>query len=204
MSTAAMHTLSVFTIGQVAEICHLAPRTVSIRFDAGKLRGYRVPGSPDRRVPRDKLLDFLNKEYPNMVLRGWRSGKKYPHHRGRLSMETRGRNPVILAVPEKNPSPTLARYARAHLQQLGYRVTLTEGPFHTGCVFGNSGHCRAIAFVISRGTKLPAPFSEPDQASTVQNRLILYGPAPTPERHNKLPATVRLRLALREVQVISF
>lgn len=52
----------VFTTGQVAKICKVAPRTVSKWFDSGKLRGYRIPGSQDRRIPRDHLIRFL-KEY---------------------------------------------------------------------------------------------------------------------------------------------
>ena len=38
----------VFTTGQVAKICKVAPRTVSKWFDSGRLRGYRIPGSQDR------------------------------------------------------------------------------------------------------------------------------------------------------------
>lgn len=52
----------VFTTGQVAKICKVAPRTVSKWFDSGRLRGYRIPGSQDRRIPRDALIRFL-KEY---------------------------------------------------------------------------------------------------------------------------------------------
>lgn len=52
----------VFTTGQVAKICKVAPRTVSKWFDSGKLRGYRIPGSQDRRIPREHLIRFL-KEY---------------------------------------------------------------------------------------------------------------------------------------------
>lgn len=52
----------VFTTGQVAKICMVAPRTVSKWFDAGRLRGYRIPGSQERRIPRDALIRFL-KEY---------------------------------------------------------------------------------------------------------------------------------------------
>jgi excisionase family DNA binding protein len=49
----------VFTTGQVAKICKVAPRTVSKWFDSGRLRGYRIPGSQDRRIPREQLLRFL-------------------------------------------------------------------------------------------------------------------------------------------------
>lgn len=50
---------NVFTTGQVARICQVAPRTVSKWFDMGKLPGFRIPGSNDRRIPRRNLLKFL-------------------------------------------------------------------------------------------------------------------------------------------------
>ncbi|MDY6914572.1 MAG: helix-turn-helix domain-containing protein [Planctomycetota bacterium] len=49
----------VFTTGEVAKICHVAPRTVSKWFDSGKLRGYRIPGSRDRRIPLAQLTAFM-------------------------------------------------------------------------------------------------------------------------------------------------
>ena len=49
----------VFTTGQVAKICKVAPRTVSKWFDSGRLKGYRIPGSQDRRIPREQLIRFL-------------------------------------------------------------------------------------------------------------------------------------------------
>ena len=49
----------VLTTGQVAKICNVAPRTVSKWFDSGQLRGYRIPGSRDRRIPLDQLLRFM-------------------------------------------------------------------------------------------------------------------------------------------------
>lgn len=49
----------VLTTGQIAKICKVAPRTVSKWFDSGRLRGYRIPGSQDRRVPRENVVKFL-------------------------------------------------------------------------------------------------------------------------------------------------
>ena len=49
----------VLTTGEVARICHVAPRTVSKWFDTGKLRGYRIPGSRDRRIPVEHLITFM-------------------------------------------------------------------------------------------------------------------------------------------------
>ena len=50
---------SVLTTGDVAKICNVAPRTVSKWFDSGQLKGYRIPGSKDRRIPLNELLRFM-------------------------------------------------------------------------------------------------------------------------------------------------
>lgn len=50
---------TVFTTGEIAKICSVAPRTVSKWFDSGQLRGYRIPGSRDRRVPVEQLIRFM-------------------------------------------------------------------------------------------------------------------------------------------------
>lgn len=52
--------IKVFTTGQVAKICKVSPRTVSKWFDSGRLRGYRLPVSRNRRIPRQALVRFLN------------------------------------------------------------------------------------------------------------------------------------------------
>ena len=57
-SNLGMHK-TVLTTGEVAKICSVAPRTVSKWFDAGQLRGYRIPGSKDRRIPIEHLLQFM-------------------------------------------------------------------------------------------------------------------------------------------------
>ena len=49
----------VLTTGEVARICRVAPRTVSKWFDTGRLRGYRIPGSRDRRIPVQQLVAFM-------------------------------------------------------------------------------------------------------------------------------------------------
>lgn len=49
----------ILTTGEVAKICNVAPRTVSKWFDNGTLRGYRIPGSRDRRIPLDQLMRFM-------------------------------------------------------------------------------------------------------------------------------------------------
>ncbi|OWY70107.1 regulator [cyanobacterium TDX16] len=50
---------SVFTTGEVAEICKISQQTVIRCFDSGRLKGFRVPGSKFRRVPRAELIRFM-------------------------------------------------------------------------------------------------------------------------------------------------
>ena len=50
-----------FTTCEVALICKVAPRTVSKWFDSGRWRSYQIPGSQDRQVPREHLIQFLKK-----------------------------------------------------------------------------------------------------------------------------------------------
>ena len=56
---------NLYTTGQVAKICKCAPRTVSKWFDAGVIKGYRIPGRDgcdgDRRVPAGELVRFMKK-----------------------------------------------------------------------------------------------------------------------------------------------
>ena len=49
----------ILTTGQVARICKVAPRTVTKWFDSGRLKGYRIPGSRDRRIPKAELVRFM-------------------------------------------------------------------------------------------------------------------------------------------------
>ena len=56
---APLITRTTYTTGQIAAICDVAPRTVSKWFDAGVLKGYRIPGSQDRRIMRSDLAAFL-------------------------------------------------------------------------------------------------------------------------------------------------
>lgn len=64
---------NVLTTGDVARICNVAPRTVSKWFDTGQLRGYRIPGSKDRRIPLDQLVKFM--ESHGMPLEGIANGR---------------------------------------------------------------------------------------------------------------------------------
>jgi excisionase family DNA binding protein len=50
---------SVFTTGEAAEICKVSQQTIIRCFDSGRLRGFRVPGSRFRRIPREALIQFM-------------------------------------------------------------------------------------------------------------------------------------------------
>lgn len=63
-----MNPHQIFTTGTVAKICQVAPRTVSKWFDSGDLKGFRVPGSLDRRIPRVNLVEFLAKHKIGFLL----------------------------------------------------------------------------------------------------------------------------------------
>src|SRR3989441_7595721 len=50
---------TVFTTGEAAKICKVSQQTIIRCFDSGQLKGFRVPGSRFRRIPRDLLFKFM-------------------------------------------------------------------------------------------------------------------------------------------------
>jgi excisionase family DNA binding protein len=54
-----MTTKTVFTTGEAAKICKVSQQTIIRCFDNGTLKGFRVPGSRFRRIPRDQLFAFM-------------------------------------------------------------------------------------------------------------------------------------------------
>src|SRR3990172_7047280 len=53
---------TVFTTGEAAKICKVSQQTIIRCFDSGQLKGFRVPGSRFRRIPRDQLLAFMREK----------------------------------------------------------------------------------------------------------------------------------------------
>jgi two-component system, OmpR family, response regulator len=49
----------VFTTGEAAKICKVSQQTIIRCFDSGQLKGFRVPGSRFRRIPRADLFSFM-------------------------------------------------------------------------------------------------------------------------------------------------
>ena len=58
-SGAELHDKQIFTTGEAAEVCKVSQQTIIRCFDAGRLNGFRVPGSRFRRIPRDELIRFM-------------------------------------------------------------------------------------------------------------------------------------------------
>ncbi len=50
---------TVFTTGEAAKICKVSQQTIIRCFDSGQLKGFRVPGSRFRRIPREALYRFM-------------------------------------------------------------------------------------------------------------------------------------------------
>lgn len=50
---------NLFTTGEAAEVCSISQQTIIRCFDAGRLDGFRIPGSKFRRIPRESLIKFM-------------------------------------------------------------------------------------------------------------------------------------------------
>jgi len=64
----------LYTTGEAADICNVSQQTIIRCFDAGRLQGFRVPGSKFRRIPRESLVKFMREN--DIPLRNLESGKK--------------------------------------------------------------------------------------------------------------------------------
>lgn len=64
----------LFTTGEAAEICRVSQQTIIRCFDSGRLKGFRVPGSKFRRIPRANLIKFMRDN--NIPLDNLDSGRK--------------------------------------------------------------------------------------------------------------------------------
>ena len=117
----------VYTTGQIARFAAVAPRTVGKWFDSGKLEGYRIPGSQDRRVPAAAVLKFFRDH--KMV------------EAERALMGDAGTIVLVVGMPEM---------AAALPGRLGdaCRVEAAADPFAAGLALG-SMRCRRVSCVAS-------------------------------------------------------
>ncbi|MBN1974107.1 MAG: helix-turn-helix domain-containing protein [Sedimentisphaerales bacterium] len=104
---------NVLTTGDVAKICHVAPRTVSKWFDNGQLKGYRIPGSKDRRIPVSELMRFM--KVHNMPTAGLTVGK------------------IRVLIADSNHVTALT-LAEALKNKADYDVQIVRSNFETGAV----------------------------------------------------------------------
>jgi len=65
---------TVFTTGEAAKICKVSQQTIIRCFDNGQLKGFRVPGSRFRRIPREQLFKFMKDN--NIPTDALESGKR--------------------------------------------------------------------------------------------------------------------------------
>jgi excisionase family DNA binding protein len=64
----------IFTTGEAAAVCKVSQQTIIRCFDAGRLTGFRVPGSRFRRIPREELIRFMKAN--NIPLSNLDGGRK--------------------------------------------------------------------------------------------------------------------------------
>ena len=64
----------LFTTGEAADVCKVSQQTIIRCFDAGRLEGFRVPGSRFRRIPRQSLIKFMKEN--KIPLDAIESGKR--------------------------------------------------------------------------------------------------------------------------------
>ncbi len=101
----------VLTTGEVAKICNVAPRTVSKWFDSGSLRGYRIPGSKDRRIPVGELMKFMRA------------------HGIPMDSISSGRTRVLIADDEQDVTAALLKILT---EQTNYEVKASASAFEAG------------------------------------------------------------------------
>jgi len=104
---------NVLTTGDVAKICHVAPRTVSKWFDNGQLKGYRIPGSKDRRIPLSELVRFM--KVHNMPTSGLAVGK------------------IRVLIADSNPK-TASTLAETLKSKVDYEIQIVHSNFETGAI----------------------------------------------------------------------
>ena len=105
------HEKEVLTTGEVAKICNVAPRTVSKWFDSGQLKGYRIPGSKDRRIPVSQLVRFMKV------------------HKIPLDGMTSGQTRVLIVDPDSEIRGTLRKLLA---EQTSYEIEDAGGGFEAG------------------------------------------------------------------------
>ncbi|RLS54481.1 MAG: helix-turn-helix domain-containing protein [Planctomycetota bacterium] len=139
---------TIFTTGQVARICKVAPRTVSKWFDSGRLRGYRIPGSQDRRIPREHLIRFL-KEH------GMPLGELEDEAMGKLllvGIDGGVKSSLLSALP--------ADEFKTEVAGSGFEAGIQAESLHPDCVVIDFGMGRNEALMIAQNLRKNADYAD--------------------------------------------
>ena len=167
--------MKVFTTGQVAKICKVAPRTVSKWFDSGRLKGYRIPGSQDRRIPREYLIKFL-KEH------GMPLGDLEDEAMAKVLLV--GQDQVLIENLKKHLP--LERSFKIQIAASGFEAGIQAESFHPDCIVVDYSIGRIDAQQICQnlrrnteyadddrlGMCLPAPRGPPVGSGPIQRRSV--------------------------------
>lgn len=130
---------TVFTTDEVAKICKVAPRTVSKWFDAGKLRGYRIPGSQDRRIPREHLINFMKQH--GLPLEGLYEMDQIETDKAKVELKL-GRADVILILRSRDETLNeLKERLKSLLDQADSDLTKPKCPYCGGTKITHYGEC---------------------------------------------------------------
>ena len=141
--------MKVFTTSQVAKICKVHPRTVSKWFDSGRLKGYRIPGSQDRRIPREYLIKFL---------------KEHGMPLGDLEDESLAKVLIVaqdqvLIENLKRELPAEKRFKVA-IASSGFEAGLQAESFHPDCIIIDFGFGKGEALQICQNLRKNSDFGE--------------------------------------------
>jgi excisionase family DNA binding protein len=149
MSVMEKPAMKVFTTGQVAKICKVAPRTVSKWFDSGRLKGYRIPGSQDRRIPREYLIKFLKEHgMPLGDLEDEAMAKVLVVAQDQVLIENMKRE----LPPEKSFKVAIAAS--------GFEAGIQAESFHPDCIIVDFSIGRVEALQICQNLRKNADFGE--------------------------------------------
>jgi excisionase family DNA binding protein len=139
---------TIFTTGQVAKICKVAPRTVSKWFDSGRLRGYRIPGSQDRRIPREHLIRFL---------------KEHGMPLGELEDEAMGKILLVGAdgqIRQQLKDMMSAEDFKIEIAQSGFEAGIQAESLHPDCVVVDFAMGRSDALMIAQNLRRNNEYTE--------------------------------------------
>ncbi|MCE5324780.1 MAG: helix-turn-helix domain-containing protein [Planctomycetaceae bacterium] len=150
----------LLTTGDVARICHVAPRTVSKWFDTGKLRGFRIPLSRERRIPMENLICFM-------------------HEYGLPLTELRRGPCRVLAVGADGLAQMKDRLAGDE----AFDVHLTCGAFEAGLLTHRLRPDVLVVDLDSVAAQAPALCRDARRSSGLQARIIIVG---SPSRRGDL------------------